>query len=235
VNVKKKKIKRNVIVVIAAILILIIILFGYMLYIDLKQEDILREEISTLVDKDITKDRYDSTIKTKGDYAIVEKEIKSYLDEYAVTCQSVLDIMEDETLIKMLSAENYKKDGPDFKNSKKYLNDTKSKLNKELDRLTTMTSSEEIMKNIEEKKLDTYYNSLYKELMLNGIAENDFTKAKGDLEMASQRVNNLLNVEEEVINLLISNKGKWKVQDNRIIFDEVNTLNVYNELIKKVS
>lgn len=234
-NVKKKKVKRNVIIGFTACVLVILALFGYFLYTDLKQEDILREEISTLVNKDITKDRYDSNIKTRGDYAVVEKEIKSYLDEYAVTCQSVLKIMDDKTLINMLSADNYQKDGPDFNSSKKYLSDTKSKLNKDLGRLTTMTSSKEIMKNIEAKKLDKYYVDLYRELMLNGIAEKDFENAKSYLESASARVNNLLNVEEQVINLLVANKGKWKIQNDKIVFDEVNTLNQYNELIKKVA
>lgn len=234
-NVKKKSVKRNVIIGVVFVFVLILTLFGYFLYTDLKQEDILREEVSTLTKKDITKDRYDSNIKTRGDYAVVEKAIKSYLDEYATTCQSVLKIMENKKLINMLSAENYQKDGPDFNTSKKYLSDTKTELNKDLDRLTAMTSSEEIMKNIEDKHLDTYYNDLYKELMLNGIAEKDFESAKGYLETASKRVNNLLNVEEAVINLLITNKGKWKIQDDKIVFDEVNTLNQYNELINKVA
>ncbi len=234
-NVKKRKVKRNVIIGIVFIFVVILSLFGYFLYTDLKQEDILREEIKTLASKEITKDRYNSSVKTRGDYAVVEKAIKDYLDEYAVTCQSVLKIMDDKTLINMLSAENYKNDGPDFNTSKKYLSDTKTKLNEELDRLTTMTSSEEIMKNIEEKHLDKYYNDLYKELMLNGIAEKDFENAKGYLETASERVNNLLNTEEEVINLLVANKGKWKIQNDKIVFDEVNTLNAYNELIKKVA
>lgn len=234
-NVKKKNGKRNLIIGIISIVVVVLALFGYFLYTDLKQEDILRKEVSTLASKDITKDRYDGSIKTRGDYAVVEEAIKNYLDEYAITCQSVLKIMEDKTLINMLSAENYKKDGPDFKTSQKYLNDTKTKLNKELNRLTTMTSSDEIMKNIEDKHLDKYYTDLYKELMLNGIAEKDFEEAKGYLETASQRVNNLLDVEDKVINLLVSNKGKWKIQNDKIVFDEVNTLNQYNELIKQVS
>lgn len=234
-NVKKRKVKRNVIIGVIALILIIVALFGYLLYTDLKQEDILREEISTLTDKDITKDRYDGTIKTRRDYAVVEKAIKNYLDEYAVTCQSVLKIMDDDTLINMLSAENYKNDGPDFTKSKKYLSDTKTKLNKDLDRLTTMTSSKEIMKNIEDKNVDKYYVDLYKELMLNGIAEKDFESAKSYLESASKRVNNLLDTEEQVIDLLIANKGKWSIQNDKIVFNAVDVLNQYNELIKKVA
>lgn len=232
-NTKKNK-KRNIIIGIVAVIVVIISVLGYMLYTDLKQEDILREEVGTLTKKNILKDRYDDPTKTKGDYAVVEESIKSYLDEYAVNLQNVLDILDDKTLINMLSADNYESDGPDFKKSKEYLSDTKAKFNQGLDRLTVMTSSSEIMKNIEDKNLDAYYNELYKELMLNGIAENDFVKAKADLESSSALINNLLNVEEEVINLLIVNKGKWKIQDKRIVFDEVATLNKYNELIKKI-
>ena len=134
----------------------------------------------------------------------------------------------------MLTADNYQKDGPDFKTSKEFLTNTKKTLSEGLTKLSNMTSTETIMKNIEDRKLDKYYNDLYKELMLNGIAEKDFETAKQYLQTAGNQMNNLLNVEEQVIDLLIANKGKWKIENGKIVFQETATLNKYNELCNKL-
>lgn len=234
-NAKKSNKNRNIIIgTVVGVVLLIIGLIGYIVIGDLKQEDILRNEIKIISEKDVTKDRYNNPIKTKEDYAVVEKAIKEYLDDYAVTLQNVMKIIEDKTIINMLTADNYQKDGPDFKTSKEFLTNTKKTLSEGLTKLSNMTSTETIMKNIEDKKLDKYYNDLYKELMLNGIAEKDFETAKQYLQTAGNQMNNLLNVEEQVIDLLIANKGKWKIENGKIVFQETATLNKYNELCNKL-
>lgn len=234
-NAKKSNKNRNIIIgTVVGVVLLIIGFIGYIVIGDLKQEDILRNEIKIMSEKDVTKDRYNNPIKTKEDYAVVEKAIKEYLDDYAVTLQNVMKIIEDKTIINMLTADNYQKDGPDFKASKEFLTNTKKTLNEGLTKLSNMTSTETIMKNIEDRKLDKYYNDLYKELMLNGIAEKDFETAKQYLQTAGNQMNNLLNVEEQVIDLLIANKGKWKIENGKIVFQETATLNKYNELCNKL-
>lgn len=234
-NAKKSNKNRNIIIgTVVGVVLLIIGFIGYIVIGDLKQEDILRNEIKIMSEKDVTKDRYNNPIKTKEDYAVVEKAIKEYLDDYAVTLQNVMKIIEDKTIINMLTADNYQKDGPDFKTSKEFLTNTKKTLSEGLTKLSNMTSTETIMKNIEDKKLDKYYNDLYKELMLNGIAEKDFETAKQYLQTAGNQMNNLLNVEEQVIDLLIANKGKWKIENGKIVFQETATLNKYNELCNKL-
>ncbi|MCI9585464.1 MAG: hypothetical protein HFH45_02360 [Bacilli bacterium] len=234
-NAKKSNKNRNIIIgTVVGVVLLIIGFIGYIVIGDLKQEDILRNEIKIISEKDVTKDRYNNPIKTKEDYAVVEKAIKEYLDDYAVTLQNVMKIIEDKTIINMLTADNYQKDGPDFKTSKEFLTNTKKTLSEGLTKLSNMTSTETVMKNIEDKKLDKYYNDLYKELMLNGIAEKDFETAKQYLQTAGNQMNNLLNVEEQVIDLLIANKGKWKIENGKIVFQETATLNKYNELCNKL-
>ena len=143
--------------------------------------------------------------------------------------------MEDEKLVNCLSADNYKNDGPDFTETKDYLTKTKESFNNKLDKLTDMTSEEKIMESINKQKLDSYYVDLYEELMLKGIAASDFEESQKDLQTASARINNVLNVESEVIDLLIQNKGKWSIENDKIVFQSTETLNQYNELIKKLN
>ena len=42
-------------------------------------------------------------------------------------------------------------------------------------------------------------------------------------------------METQVINLLLENNGKWSIENDKIVFQDTNTLNQYNELIQKVS
>ena len=230
----KKKKKRNIKLIgtIIGIIVIILCILGYMLIKDLKQEDILRAEVQNLSKKDFTTDRYNTSIKTRGDYAVVEKTIKEYLDEYATDLQSLSDITKDEKIKSILSADNYQKDGPDFNSTKKYLQNTKADFNTKINSLTSKTSEEEIMQKIEDKKLDKYYVDLYKELMLSESADTDFKKSLESLKELSETINNILDTEEAVIDLLISEKGKWTIEEGKIVFQSTDALNRYNELIK---
>ena len=95
-----------------------------------------------------------------------------------------------------------------------------------------MTSESEIMKRIENKNLDSYYVKLYKELMLKETTEEDFKKSIKNLEKLKTSINKVLDTEEDVIDLLIKNKDKWKIEENKIVFQDTETLEKYNELIK---
>lgn len=237
VNSKKRKVNKKKVIV--AVIIVVFVLVGGItactVITDSKQEAILREEVKILSKKDITKDRYNVTIKTHGDYAVVEKAIKEYLDDYAVTLQSLLKIMDDKQLANILSIDNLKSDGPDFVKTKEYLTSTKKDFNEKLSRLTNMTSEEEIMKQIKSKNLDKFYVNLYEELMLRGVGGSDFKTSRDDLEKASSTINNILDTESKMIDLLVSNKGNWSIENNKLVFKNTDILNKYNELKKQLS
>ena len=238
INGKKRNKWIPIICIFTGILIIVGSVTAYVLVRDLKQEDILRNEINNLSKKDFTKDRYKTRLKTKEDYAVVEDTIKKIYDEYALNLQSISKIAADKQMAGLLSLSNYKKDGPDFIKTKKYLNETKTSFNTKLTELSTMISEEELMKRIEGKGLDQYYVDLYRELMLGETAENDFKTSQEHLKKLEESINGILNTEEAVIDLLISEKGKWTLDipedgsEGKIVFESTDTLNTYNELIK---
>lgn len=130
------------------------------------QEDKLRSEIKKIYEMDIYSENIDMKIKTKGDYAIVEKTIKEYLNEYATKIKEINQILIDETVGNILTAENYKNDGPKFEKTKKYITETKTKFNEDIDRVIEISNEEAMMNAIQNKNLDEYYISLYKELLI---------------------------------------------------------------------
>src|SRR5699024_5770139 len=127
--------KKKIIIVVAVILVAIIGVIGYMVISDMGQEDKLKTEISEIsvlsnaenIDIDEINKRLDRTV-TKGDYAKVENAFKSYLRDNFDNSIEIADLINDERITTLLTAENYKTDGKDFTESKNYILTTKQKL-----------------------------------------------------------------------------------------------------------
>lgn len=210
------------------------LLIGFLVIRDATFLNTLRKEIGELTKLDITKDRYNSKIKSKGNYAIVEEAIKEYLDDYAVNLQDVLSVTGDNNLRKILSYDNYKKDGPEFKESLKYLTETKSEFNKKIDLLIERASEDKISGYINQKIADPYYIDLYNELMLNDDMVNDFEETRTLLQKNKVKVNNVFDVSSEVLNFLIAHKDSWSVEEGEIKFLTNDLYNQYVTLVGKL-
>lgn len=207
------------------------LLIGYLVIRDATMRNDLRKEIHELSKLDITRDRYNRKLKTKGDYATVEKAIKEYLDDYAVSLQEVLKVIDDKELTTILSSDNYTKDGPEFTNSLKYLNTTKDQFNEDINTLILNLEEDNIKNYINDKTNDPYYRNLYIELMLDEDMKGNFTETKRLLENTKKDVNNIFSVSTEVLNFLSFNKGNWQVEDGQIKFQTQDLYNQYNTLI----
>ena len=127
--------KKKQIIIIVVISLVIVIIGAVLLFNrkDTAQENLLKTEINSLNSKNIKQDKYDTKIKTNENYAKVEKAIKEYKNEYAKAYQEVLSILNDDKLATMLSATNYKEDGPEFKASKEYISTTRKTYNDNID------------------------------------------------------------------------------------------------------
>ena len=110
--------KKKIIIVVAVILVAIIGVIGYMVISDMGQEDKLKTEISEIsdlsnaenIDIDEINKRLDRTV-TKGDYAKVENAFKSYLRDNFDNSIEIADLINDERITTLLTADNYKKIG----------------------------------------------------------------------------------------------------------------------------
>lgn len=210
------------------------LLIGYLVIRDATMRNDLRKEIHELSKLDITRDRYNRKLKTKGDYATVEKAIKEYLDDYAVSLQEVLKVIDDKELTTILSSDNYTKDGPEFTNSLKYLNTTKDQFNEDINTLILNLEEDNIKNYINDKTNDPYYRNLYIELMLDEDMKGNFSETKRLLENTKKDVNNIFSVSTEVLNFLSFNKGNWQVEEGQIKFQTQDLYNQYNTLISKL-
>jgi hypothetical protein len=228
------KSKRKFFVAFCFIVLDAFLVVGFLVIRDATAINNLKKEINELTKLDVTKDRYNRSIKTSGGYAIVESSIKDYLDGYAIGVQEVSGLIHDKKLGKILSYDNYLEDGPDFKNSIAYLEESKVRFNSEIDELLEDLEQDKIMNNIHKHTKDSYYVALYEELMFNDDMKDELYESKDLFEKTKIKVNGIYDNSLAVLNFLVTYNGSWKLENGEIKFENQELCDYYNSLIAKV-
>ena len=231
--------KKKILIIVGIIILIVIGVIAYFVITDLQQEDKLTaelQEISNLVnsqniDIDQINERLDRTV-TRGDYAVVEQSFKQYLKDNFDVSMKIADILNDEKLTTILTADNYKQDGKDFVETKNYISTTRDQLETYKTEYKDFFTEEKVMSYINDKNLDSYYTDLYKQELVGDIESDNETEV---VESAINDVIGILDIYEEVINFLVDNQNSWNVQDDTIEFTSEGLQNQYNSLIDKLS
>lgn len=229
--------KKKIIIAVVVIVALIIGVLGYMVIFDMGQEDKLKTELSEIndlanaetIDMDEINKRLDRTV-TKGDYAKVEDAFKSYLRDNFDNSIEIADLINDERITTLLTAENYKTDGKDFTESKNYILTTKQKLEECKEKYSEYMTKEKAMSYIEDKGLDSYYVDLYEQEYVGDMDSIKDTTVEDSIDDIIE----ILNTSEKVINLLSENPNSWTIEGENIVFSNDNLSNQYDELINSI-
>ena len=229
--------KKKIIIAIVVIVVAIIGVLGYMVISDMGQEDKLKTELSEIndlanaetIDMDEINKRLDRTV-TKGDYAKVEDAFKSYLRDNFDNSIEIADLINDERITTLLTADNYKTDGKDFTESKNYISTTKQKLEECKEKYSEYMTKEKAMSYIEDKGLDSYYVDLYEQEYVGDMDSAKDTTVEDSID----EIISLLDTSEKVLNLLSNNQDTWNVEGDNIVFSNDSIRNQYDELINSI-
>ncbi len=230
--------KKKIILGIAALAIIALSAITYGVVNDLNQEEKLKKEIDYL-DEITSNEKYDkkeiskvlNRVVTKGEYRKVETAYKNYMTDCFDIIYEMKAIMEDERLVKVLSAENYKKDGPDFVETKNFLAKAQTILSEDLNKLQEYFTEEKAMSYLD-KNIDDYYKDYYKKEV---IGEVDNINDDKTIENSINDLVSLITDEEAIINFLINNKGNWEIDNNEIVFYTNSLTDQYNNLLSKIT
>lgn len=230
--------KKKILIGLGVLLVVIIGAIGYVVVSDSKQEEKLKnelEELNTLIneeniDVDKVKKMLNRTVTT-GDYKVVETSFKAYLSDAFDSVFQMLDILNSDKLVSILTAENYQNDGPEFTETKAYITETKTKLEELKNSYYSFLTEEKAMSYIEDKGLDSYYVDLYREEYVGDI---DTANEDKTVEDSINQIIELLNVSEEIINFLSENSNSWHIEEDVIVFNTDELSNKYNELLNKI-
>lgn len=228
-------------IIVGVIALLVVGFFGFKIIKDMRQEQALRVEVDK-ISKTVNEKNYNKEEVTKmlerrvssGDYAIVEDAVKTYMSDSLKSIAKLEALAKDEELPKVLSAENYKKDGPNFTKTKEYIKKTKEDLQTTNTEILNAMDNEKIKEYIKSKDVDDYYKKFFEELAFGKeeiISATDKKKYTDSIDAFKE----LLNIQEDVINFLSKNKGKWKVQGNQVTFYNQSELNQYNSYLTKLN
>ena len=196
--------------------------------------NLLKKEISNISKLDMSIDRFNRKNKTTFKYKVVENTIKEYLNNYSNKMDSAYKLVSEEEFTKILSYDNYVKDGPNFEKSIKYITDSKIKFNNIINDMESDLEKKNIKKLIREKTDDKYYISLYEELVFSEELINQYDDNKELLKEIRIKYNDVYDTSLEVINFLITYKDSWALEDGEIKFANNDLLNYYNSLIAKI-
>lgn len=229
--------KKKIIIAVVVIVVLIIGVLGYMVISDMGQEDKLKTELSEIndlanaetIDMDEINKRLDRTVTT-GDYAKVEEAFKSYLRDNFDNSIEIADLINDERITTLLTADNYKTDGKDFTESKNYISTTKQKLEECKEKYSEYMTKEKAMSYIEDKGLDSYYVDLYEQEYVGDMDSAKDTTVEDSID----EIISLLDTSEKVLNLLSNNQDTWNVEGDNIVFSNDSIRNQYDELINSI-
>ena len=229
---------KKVFLIVGIVLLLIIGVIVYFVVTDLQQEEIFITEITEIVEssnsEDLDLDEFRerlNTIKTRGDYAVLEKAAKQYFTDVLDNNMAIQEVLSSNNWANILQVQNYISDGPEFKNTKQYISETKTKLEEGKNKYVEFLTDEKMMSYIDNKNLDSYYTDLYKQYF---IGEEDNS---ADIELLEQSLDSIisyLDKAEDVIDFLIENKGNWEINGDRILFSNENLTNEYNNLLNAV-
>lgn len=234
-----KKSKKHIFIIIGVVILLLLVPIIYGVVKDLKQEDTLKKELDTLyevtnkepIDRNEVNKILDRTVTTSSDYKKVEIAYKKYTRDCFSILTDIMDVLEDNRLVEVLTAENYQQDGKDFTETKKYLKETKEKLQRVIKNYNEYFTEEKAMSYLD-KNLDSYYQDFYKDEVVGNL-----DKIKEDDEVISS-INDLITLidqETDVINFLVTNKDAWTIEDSAISFTTDDLIDAYNNLIGKIS
>ncbi len=232
--------KKKILIIAGIILVLIVAIIAYTVVTDMKQEEKLTEEfkyIDGLVEKEETetdeiKEALERTVTTRGDYLKTEKAYKQYLKDAYKNMETMTNILEDEKIENSLTAQNYKEDGPEFEETKKYLAETKQSLEDGKNKFYELLTEDGAMKYIKDQNVDSYYEEIYNKEIQGYI---NLEEKEGDtLKDSIDDVIDVLTISEKVINFLSENKDSWEIEDDSIVFDTEKLSDEYDNLISEI-
>ena len=203
---------------------------GYFVYVDFQQEAILEKEVLNWSNKDLLKDNFSISIKTKGEYAYVENAIKKFYKELSDNVKIINQYMDDERFTHILSVQNIQDDKPDFISSNKMLLSTKNEVTKALESIVSLCDEENIKNLLDKEKVSDYTIDYYKKLMYTEQDLKYFKEVKEEMQQMSSDLNLFLDKVKEILDMLVRSNGSWFIEGEQLYFDNASLVEEYNGL-----
>ena len=233
---KKKGIKKIIIGIVIVILIFLGLIF-FMAFKELQEEDILKQEIVNYSNKDFVTDDFSIEVKTTGDRAYIEEAVKKYYKSLSDSIKAINSYLNDEELTNILTLNSLRNDSPKYLKSHELINNTKNKVTKELENISSLCEEETIKNLIDKDKLSDseYYYEFYLDLMYTKKDLELLNATKKEMETLSTKFNEFLDKVDEILTFLETNANYIEYTDTNINFANDSLLDEYNTLVNDLT
>lgn len=238
---KQRKRKRSIFPKVIAILMILIVigLLIWLGYVIVHGVDTVTKEADKIATLDMTEDTIDPRLYSVGSFAVVEETMKTYMNEYSVTLQEATNLLQDGTYSDMLLSANVQADGPAFTNSRAYIAEKRQQCEQLFSDVEQMTTEESIMQaltdaGIGDSGTDSLYRKLYQHLMID-IVKPSCMYSITSCNDVKQDMLTRLDGKEEMLDFLTANQANWKLEEEKLVFENADLTQQYNSLVEKTT
>lgn len=220
-------------IILATIIVLFVfsLIVAYFVVRDLNVEDQLETEIINYQLALTSGGEPNESIVSSGDYEIVEKQLKAYLKEVNGLYNNVNNALNNKQISNNLTISNYLNDGPGFVNTKNYFQEMKDSLDENYENYQSAFTDEKINEYIDNEDVSNYYKNYFKKLINNEDLNINMTnEVKTDID----KMKEILNKQEDVIDFLIANSSQWQIVNNTLIFYNSDLESTYNTYVEEI-
>lgn len=191
----------------------------------------LEKEVNSLSSLDFYTDRFNTEIKSNGNYGKVEEAIKSYLDDYALRVKDILSGIDYERL-NTFSSNEYLSSMLFFDADLLYLTDLKSDFNSNIDSL--INEDNDFLYNYVYDYVDnSYFVTLYNK-MIDGNIITIINNNKNDLKFKKTLINSYIDSIYNYISFLKQNSNNYIINEGSIEFNNDELKIEYFKLRDKI-
>ena len=225
--------ERKILIFCCFVVVDILLIAGFLWLRNATLKNVLKNEVNALGELEFIGDRFNTKIKSKGDYAVLEKALKEYLDNYAVDLQNVLLLVYDKKLNELISIENISSNDFSFDGSIAYVENYRLIFNSSADNLLERDLIEELNNYIYEYASDDVTIDLYVKVIESNNFKENLKKSQMELEIKKIEINSHFDAILGVLNFLNLNSDKYYIQDGEIKFSNVDLYAEYVRLMGK--
>lgn len=220
-------------IVVVVILIITLVGISYFYYkFNTEQVKKLTEESNKLLQIDIATEQIDEEIKTKKDFATVEKSMKEYLLKMQNIYKEIDDLDTNINPDNIFVAQNV--ENKELEKVDAIIKEYEEKAKDLFENYKEIENEENIKKYIEGKdfsKNRDYYIELYNSVMLNESMKEEYTLLESKIEKKKDDILSKLTQMGEIEEFLEENEKYWKINDGKIQFTNVSIMTQYYELL----
>lgn len=233
---KKKKLVKRIILTVVVIVVAFAALIFYFVFKDLKQEELLKQEIVNYSNKNLQTDDFPIIVKTTGDYAYVEEAVKKYYKNLSDNVKAINSCLKNDKLLTVLSPNSLQTDRPAYASSHEILKSTRDKVNEALKNIDELCDEKTIKNLIDKEKLDDgdYYYDLYLKFMYTDKDKEDLAKTRESMEEVSKVFNEYLDKADEILSFLQANDSVVEYSGGMVYFRSDSQVEEYNKLVSEL-